>query len=87
MDFSYVYTDEACLTLENVSSALYLSNKYFVTGLYNECLVFLKQNLSAENVCDFLGTAELFEELPEVYVYRLLTTHLLDPFFQLRRRH
>ncbi|KAH7701933.1 BTB/POZ domain-containing protein 6, partial [Aphelenchoides avenae] len=64
----YVYTDEALLTDENVLFTMYLSKKYFVTGLYGDCIEFAKNKVDASNVCSFLEHAELFDDLKEAYV-------------------
>lgn len=64
--FSYIYTGEVVPSIESVGSALYLANKYFVTGLCKDCIEFLKDSLDAANVCDFFEIAELFEELKEM---------------------
>lgn len=63
-----MYTDEAELTLENVASTMYLSNKYLVSGLYRACIEFVKDNIDASNVWRFLEHAELFDDLKAVYV-------------------
>lgn len=68
--FRFIYTDEATLTLENVVSVLYLAKKYLVTELIEQAIAFVKQNLSAENVCEVLPLAAVFSELEERYAER-----------------
>lgn len=66
-----MYTDEALLTDENVLSTMYLSNKYFVTALYWDCIEFIKEKIDASNVWRFLEDAKIFDDLKDVYVQGL----------------
>lgn len=50
----YIYADEAHITAENLDSVLRLSDKYFLHGLFTECVEWAKKNVKAANVCRFL---------------------------------
>ncbi|KAH7698620.1 BTB/POZ domain-containing protein 6-A, partial [Aphelenchoides avenae] len=60
---TYIYTDRAVLTIDNVSSVIYLSKKYLLTNLYQLAVRFVEQHVDASTVIHFLSMSELFEEL------------------------
>ncbi|KAH7726061.1 BTB/POZ domain-containing protein 2 [Aphelenchoides avenae] len=45
---------------------MYLSNKYFVTALYWDCIEFIKEKIDASNVWRFLEDAKIFDDLKDV---------------------
>lgn len=61
----YIYSDRADLTVDNVTSVLYLSKKYLLTNLYQHAVQFLVQLINASTVLQILPMSELFEELQE----------------------
>ncbi|KAH7721802.1 BTB/POZ domain-containing protein 6 [Aphelenchoides avenae] len=62
----YIYTDEVVITEDNVESVIQVADKYLLTGLLDECVKWLKENVSAANVCRFLLLGELYSEVGEV---------------------
>ena len=46
----YLYTEKCDLTWENVFSVLYFAKKYLVSSLTKLCVVFMSQEMKAENV-------------------------------------
>lgn len=56
------------ITEDNVESVIQLADKYLLTGLYDECVDWVKQNVTASNVCRFLPVAEKYAELGKLYV-------------------
>lgn len=61
--FSFIYTDEAQLSMDNALSVLYIAKKYMLTALLERAVAFLRENLNAENVCLFLPYMDLMEEI------------------------
>lgn len=60
--FRYMYTDETEITGENVLPLLYTAKKYCVHKLVRQCLTFLNDGRSPENICDILEQAHLYDE-------------------------
>ena len=58
----FLYTDECDLTADNVISIMYLSKKYLVPALMEQCLDLLGKGLDPENVLSILEQAILFDE-------------------------
>ena len=58
----FIYTDEACLSWENVFEVLDLSKQYMIPSLTEKSRGFIKCNLSAENVVIALNRSVLFME-------------------------
>ncbi|XP_065060747.1 BTB/POZ domain-containing protein 6-like [Rhopilema esculentum] len=78
----YFYCDETQLTTENVFGTLYLAKKYVVPSLEDLCVVFLEQNLDADNALDIVPQAILLneEQLQErcLDIIDCRTTQVLD---------
>ena len=47
---SFIYTNEANLTPENVMQVLYLAKKYLLPSLANKCSVYLQENVDVSSV-------------------------------------
>lgn len=60
--FRYIYSDKVNLNGNNVMQLLYLSKKYMVPSLADECTEFLKSQLYPSNVFSVLPIAELHKE-------------------------
>ncbi|KAH7711465.1 BTB/POZ domain-containing protein 2 [Aphelenchoides avenae] len=73
----YIYTDEANITADNIESVVQLSDKYLLTGLFAECVEWVKQNLTAANVCRFLPLGEMYGEVGQV-CYEFASDHGKD---------
>ncbi|KAL5018894.1 hypothetical protein ScPMuIL_004616 [Solemya velum] len=58
----YMYTDQAGLEANNVTSILYAAKKYSVTGLSKACRQYLSDNIDVDNACAILHTANTSEE-------------------------
>lgn len=58
----YIYTDEVCLTGNNVMQVLYAAEKYLIPCLVRECVEFLKKNLDPSNVFCVLRHAQQFKK-------------------------
>jgi len=58
----FLYTDEVHIGPETVMTTLYTAKKYAVPALENQCVDFLKQNLSSDNAFMLLTQARLFDE-------------------------
>lgn len=61
--FRYIYLDEIVFSMDNALSAFYLSKKYMVTSFQDDVLDYIRKNLSAANVCQYLPATQLFDEL------------------------
>jgi len=59
---TFLYTDEIIVESETVMSVLYAAKKYAVPALEQECVEFLKDNISSENAFLLLTQARLFDE-------------------------
>ncbi|KAH7691335.1 Btbd6 protein, partial [Aphelenchoides avenae] len=59
----YIYLDEIVFSMDNALSAFYLSKKYMVTSFQDDVLDYIRKNLSAANVCQYLPATQLFDEL------------------------
>lgn len=60
--FRFIYSDKVNLNGSNVMQVLYLSKKYMVPSLADECTEFLKSQLCPSNVFSVLPIAELHKE-------------------------
>ena len=58
----YIYTDEVILTGSNVMEVLHLSRRYKLPLLSDKCTEFLRKNLNALNVINFLKQAKYDQE-------------------------
>lgn len=58
----FLYTDEINVESETVMSILYAAKKYAVPALERECVEYLKDNISCDNVFMLLTQARLFDE-------------------------
>lgn len=62
MEFlQFFYLSDVKLTMENITEVMYLGQKYNVKGCISVCVEFLKDNLTAENVCSCLDLAILYD--------------------------
>lgn len=64
--FRYVYLDKADITLENALPVLYIAKKYLITGLHKATVSYLRSHIKASNICQFLPSLYLFEELTDM---------------------
>ena len=62
----FLYSDEANLTASCVLRVMYLAEKYMVTGLLDECVEFLKNEIDAENAFDVLTQCKCFRDTEEL---------------------
>ncbi|KAH7705096.1 BTB (POZ) domain containing 3 [Aphelenchoides avenae] len=62
----YVYLDKADITLENALPVLYIAKKYLITGLHKATVSYLRSHIKASNICQFLPSLYLFEELTDM---------------------
>ena len=60
--FRYMYSDEVILSGSNVMGVLYLTKKYMVPSLADECVEYLRVNLDASNVFSILPQVQKYEE-------------------------
>ena len=60
--FRFLYSDEANLTPDNVMQLMYLSKKYMLPSLADQCSAYLQENLDASNVFTVLPDAQKYEE-------------------------
>ena len=58
----YIYTDEVILSVSNVMEVLHLSRRYKLPLLSDKCTEFLRKNLNASNVINFLKQAKSDQE-------------------------
>lgn len=59
---SFIYTNEANLTPENVMQVLYLAKKYLLPSLANKCSVYLQENMDESSVFHVLQHAQKYED-------------------------
>ncbi|ESN98904.1 hypothetical protein HELRODRAFT_66958 [Helobdella robusta] len=59
----YMYSDEADITFQNVTSVMYASKKYFLEDLATICKDFLLNNMVLENVCEILEHSVAYNEI------------------------
>lgn len=62
----FIYTDEVCLTGNNVMQVMYLAEKYMIPRLASECAKYLRRNMDSSVVLGVLKYAQQYEniELP-----------------------
>lgn len=58
----FLYTDEISVESDTVMSILYAAKKYAIPALEQECVEFLKENITSDNVFMLLTQARLFDE-------------------------
>jgi len=58
----YLYSDEVKLNESNVMQVLYVSKKYILPSLADECIEFLQRNLDPTNVFCVLSHAQQYDE-------------------------
>lgn len=58
----FLYTDEISVESDNVMSMLYTAKKYAIPALEQECVEYLKDNITTDNVFLLLTQARLFDE-------------------------
>ena len=59
---SFIYTNEANLTPQNVMQVLYLAKKYLLPSLANKCSVYLQENVDVSSVFHVLQHAQKYED-------------------------
>ncbi|XP_046358858.2 BTB/POZ domain-containing protein 6-like [Haliotis rufescens] len=77
----YLYTNSVELTTDSVTGLLYAAKKYSVKSLSEKCVSFLDSALNADNACDILEQAHLYnEEDLAGTALRVITVNALDVF-------
>lgn len=59
----FIYTDEVCLTGNNVMQVMYLAEKYMIPRLVSECAKYLRRNMDSSVVLGVLKYAQQYENI------------------------